>query len=349
MSHPGLGAWDAVPGYLNASTLGLPPRRTVAALRAAVDDWQGGRASAPDYDADVDASRRLFADLVGVPPGWVAVGSQVSVMVGEVAAHLPDRSKVVGVEGDFGSVLGPVEAQARRGVELVTVPLDRLPDEIARARPDAVVFSLAQSADGRLAAADDVVVAAADIGALTVCDTTQATGWLPVDAGRWDVTVCSAYKWLCAPRGAAFLTVRPEASERLSGHNAGWYAGDDVWASVYGPGLRLARDARRFDVSPVWLAWVGARTSLEAVLEVPAEVRHRHGPALADQLRTLLGESPQGRPVVSVDDPNGGLVRRLVAAGCSVASRAGRARLSFHLWNDSADVARAAQALLTPA
>ena len=45
---------------------------------------------------------------------------------------------------------------------------------------------------------------------------------------------------------------------------AGWYAGQDVWASVYGPAMRLADDARRFDVSPAWLSWVGAAPVLEA-------------------------------------------------------------------------------------
>jgi hypothetical protein len=36
----------------------------------------------------------------------------------------------------------------------------------------------------------------------------------------------------------------------LTPHYAGWYAGDDPWSSVYGGPLRLASDARRFDVSP---------------------------------------------------------------------------------------------------
>lgn len=38
---------------------------------------------------------------------------------------------------------------------------------------------------------------------------------------------------------------------------AGWYAGQDVWASVHGPEMTLAGDACWFDVSPAWLSWVG--------------------------------------------------------------------------------------------
>jgi len=32
-------------------------------------------------------------------------------------------------------------------------------------------------------------------------------------------------------------------------------AGDDPWSSIYGGPLRLASDARRFDVSPAGHAW----------------------------------------------------------------------------------------------
>ena len=314
-------AWLPAPGYLNASTLGLPPRRTADALRDALDAWQGGRACAVGYDEHVQASRALYARLVGVPAGWVAVGSQASVMTAEVAVALPDGALVLTVAGEFTSVTGPFELQQRRGVRTVGVPLDGLADAVRAQRPAVVAFSLAQSADGRLADLDAVEAAAREVGALTLCDTTQAAGWAEVEAARWDVTVCSAYKWLCAPRGSAFLTVRPEALDRLSGHNAGWYAGADVWASVYGPGLQVAADARQFDVSPAWLSWVGTRTSLEVLLGLPAAVRRSHGADLADTLRERLGLAPEGRPVLCLPDPDGGVLAALSAAGCTAVSR----------------------------
>lgn len=338
-------AWLPAPGYLNASTLGLPPRRTVAALHEAITDWQDGRASAVGYDVHVQAARGLYAQLVSVPASWVAIGSQVSVMVADVAAAVPDGGLVLTVATEFSSVTAPFESQAGRGVRVEAVGIADLANTVRARRPAVVAFSLAQSADGALVDGDAVADAAAAVGALTVCDTTQAVGWLGVDASRWDVTACSAYKWLCAPRGSAFLTVRPEAMDRLAGHNAGWYAGDDVWASVYGLDLAYAEDARRFDVSPAWLAWVGARASLEVFLDVPAQVRRRHGADLADQLRDRLGLPGEGRPVLCLADPDGHVVRRLADAGCTVASRAGRARVAFHLWNDDVDVDRVAHAL----
>lgn len=337
-------AWTPAPGYLNASTLGLPPAATAAALHRAVDAWQAGSACAVRYGAAVTASRELYAGLVGVRPADVAVGSQVSVMVGVVAASVPDGSRVLTVEGEFSSVSAPFQAHSDRGVTVRAVPLADLAAAVLRGT-DVVAFSVAQSATGELVDADAVAAAAAQVGALTVCDTTQAVGWLPVSADRWDVTVCSAYKWLCSPRGSAFMTVRPEVLARLRATASGWYAGEEVWASVYGLDIELASDARRFDVSPAWLAWVGTLTSLEVLAAVPAAVRRSYGSGLADDFLAGVDREPAGRPVVALPDPDGRLQAALSDASCVVAARAGRVRLAFHLWNDQADVDRAVRAV----
>ena len=121
---------------------------------------------------------------------------------------LPDGARVLSAEGEFTSALWPFMAQGR-GVEVRAVPLAELAEALD-AGTDAVAFSAVQSSDGRLADLDAIAAAAAEHGALTVVDATQACGWLPLDATRFDVVVCSAYKWLLSPRGSAFMTVRPE-------------------------------------------------------------------------------------------------------------------------------------------
>ena len=82
-------------GYLNTASMGLPPGIAADELRTAIDTWQRGRASAPEYDASIDEARALFAELVNVSPDSVAIGSQVSALVGMVAAGLPQGSRVV--------------------------------------------------------------------------------------------------------------------------------------------------------------------------------------------------------------------------------------------------------------
>lgn len=48
-------AWEPVPGYLNTSTLGLPPRSVVQALQQSLSEWQAGSACPVRYDGLVGA------------------------------------------------------------------------------------------------------------------------------------------------------------------------------------------------------------------------------------------------------------------------------------------------------
>lgn len=336
--------WAPAPGYLNAATLGLPPRPVVEAMQEALLTWQGGGACPVAYGELVERARRQYAELVGVPPGTVAVGSQASVLAGTVASSVPDGAQILCVAGDFTSVTAPFEVQQRRGVRVRHVPLEQLADAVT---PDThlVAFSLAQSSTGDLVDVAAVTGATAAHGALTLCDTTQAVGWMPVDAGAFDLTICSAYKWLCQPRGTAYLTVRPDVADRLTPTNAGWYAGESVWDSVYGPGIQLAADARRFDVSPAWLCWVGAAAAGEVFAALDPERVREHDLALANALRGRLGLEPCDRPVITLEDPTGERADLLERAGIRCASRAGRVRLALHVWNTEADVDLAAEAL----
>jgi selenocysteine lyase/cysteine desulfurase len=330
-------AFDPVPGYLNAATLGLPPRPTVLALQEELRRWQSGTADAAGFDALVTSGRASFARLVGVGAESVAVGSQVSALLAPVACSVPDGAEVLVPDGDFTSVMFPFMVHADRGVRVRHVPLEVLADQIGPST-HLVAFSLAQSADGRLADSGAIVEAAARHGALTVCDTTQAAGWLPIRAGAFDVTVCAGYKWLCCPRGVAFATLRRSVIEAMRPIAAGWYAGESIWDSIYGPAMHLAADARRFDVSPAWLAWAGAAPALELFAGAEAADLHAHGVGLAARVREEVGSPQTGSPVVSLADPDGALYQALLAAGCTMARRAGRVRLAFHVWNDEADV-----------
>jgi selenocysteine lyase/cysteine desulfurase len=124
---------------------------------------------------------------------------------------------------------------------------------------------------------------------------------------------------------------------------AGWYAGEDPWTSIYGPPLRLARDARRFDISPAWLAWVGTSSALDLLAELGIDAIHRHDLALANGLRARLGQPPGDSAIVTV--AAGPALGRLHAANVRASVRAGAVRLSLHLHNTDADVDAVARAL----
>ena len=330
--------------YVNTASIGLPPRRTVDALNEAIGTWGAGRAEAAGYDELVNRARQRFASLVGTTPERVAIGNQVSTFTALVATALPDGARVLAAEEDFTSVLFPFLAHADRGVQVKTVPLASLVDAIGPG-VDLVAVSAVQSADGRLVPGglEALASAAARHGCLTYVDATQAVGWLPFDADRFDFVSCAAYKWLLSPRGTAFGVVRPERLGMLRPLYAGWYAGDDPWTSIYGPPLRLAKDARRLDISPAWLAWAGTVPALELLAEVGIAAIHRHDLALANALRGRLGLAAGDSAIVTVA-ADGGL-ERLRTAGIKASVRAGAVRLSFHLHNTEADVDAVARAL----
>ena len=331
--------------YLAACTLGLPSRATVAAVRADLESAASGRPDVVAASLAVEEARASYARLVSSPVSDVAIGSQTSVQVALLAASVPDGAEVLCAEGDFSSLVAPF-AHAGRGVRLRTAPLREL---AAAVSPDTwlVAFSLVQSATGEVADAAGIAAAAARAGARTLCDLTQAAGWLPVDATMFDATVCHAYKWLCCPRGVSFLTITPAFASEIRPVQAGWYAGDDPWSSCYGTGGTLAADARRFDVSPAWQAFVGAAPALALFADTDITATYAHVTGLAARFRAGLGLEHPERPsaIVTWPDATGEALAQLTAHGITASGRAGRARVAFHVFNDELDVDRALHAL----
>lgn len=329
--------------YLNTASAGLPSGATMSAVHEVLDRWRSGSLQAPDTDATIAACRDAFAALVGVDGSDVAIGSQASALIAPIAAAVPDGGEVLCAAGDFTSVVFPFLAQARRGVRVREVPLADLASEVGPGT-DLVAVSAVQSADGAVADLEALADVAAAGRTRVLIDATQATGWLPLDASRFTYTVTGGYKWLLAPRGTAFLTVGPDEADRLPHDQAGWYAGAQRWDSLYGGPLRLAAGARGLDVSPAWFSWVGQLPALELLTSVGVEAVHAHDVALANEFRAAVGLGESGSAIVSV--PVGeGAAAALEAHGIAAAMRAGRLRLSFHLYNDKSDVAAAVAAV----
>ncbi|GAA5100100.1 aminotransferase class V-fold PLP-dependent enzyme [Microbacterium yannicii] len=331
--------------YLAACTVGLPSRATRRAVIADLDAAGAGRPDLAAYCAAVERSRGLFASLVAVGADRVAIGSQTSVAAGMVASALPHGAEVLVPDGEFSSMVLPF-VHSGRDLVVRTAPLH---DLAAHVRPSTalVAFSVVQSATGEVADAAAIVAAAAAHDALTLCDATQAVGWLPVEASAFDAVVCHAYKWLCAPRGVSFLTVSDRLAARMTPVNAGWYAGEDPWASCYGGEVDLAPDARRFDVSPAWQAFVGAAPALALFAALDPGELHAHATGLAAAFRAGLGiaEPERASAIVAWDDPEGCDLGRLMSAGITASGRSGRARVAFHVFNDEDDVDLALAAL----
>ena len=329
-------------GYLDTATYGLPPRRTVVACEAALAGWQNWE-DWHRWEEDGEACRELFARIVRARPGEVAILPAVSVAAGLVGASIePQRgTNIVVYEQEFHSNLFPWLALEQRGVEVRLAPLDGMADAVDEGTVLAAV-SLVQSRTGAVADLD----ALRATGVCLFVDATQAVGAIPIDLDGIDYLAAGAYKWLLCPRGLSFFRVRPERLEELEPRLAGWKARSDPYAHFYGPPLDLADDARRLDVSLAWFSAAGARPSLELIAELGAQRIADHDLALARLFCTDAGLPEPKSPIVRVEvaDAEEALAR-LRRASVQAAGRAGALRLSFHLYNDTEDVARALEAL----
>ncbi|MEO6533262.1 MAG: aminotransferase class V-fold PLP-dependent enzyme [Pseudolysinimonas sp.] len=329
-------------GYLAVASIGIPPRSAVEALTLDLAEWSAANRDPQGYDPVIARTRELYAGLVGVSPSRVATGSQTSVLTSIVAAAVPEAAEVLVADGDFSSIVFPY--LQRKGIRVRSVPLEALADSITD-ETWLVVFSMVQSRSGVIADIPALLEAAARTNTFTFCDFTQAAGVLPVDASLFDVTVCHSYKWLCAPRGVAFMTLSERFDPLLTPLQAGWYAGEDVWTSTYGPTMHLAHDARRFDVSPAWQAWIGAEQSIGLFAGLDIAEVWQHCSGLGDRLCDQLAIPQQHQAIVTWADADGDDLRTLIDAGIRISGRAGRLRASFHLWNDPTDVTAVITAL----
>jgi len=207
--------WSPAGVYLNTASYGLPPRDGFEALQQALADWRTGRTSWEQWGESAERARRAFGAMVGAPSEQVAIGANVSVFMGLTAASLPDGARVVIPEIEFASSLFPFLVQEARGVQVTVVAPAQLAETIDE-RTDAVVFSAVQMSTGEVADLDAILAAAREHGTMTVLDATQACGWLPLCASRFDAVVCSAYKWLMSPREQRLRTSTRTASTRSS-------------------------------------------------------------------------------------------------------------------------------------
>ncbi|MFB6441656.1 aminotransferase class V-fold PLP-dependent enzyme [Streptomyces sp. NPDC056411] len=330
--------------YLNSASSGLLPRRSAAALRAAVEESTSYGTMGRDYFAAAHASRAAFARLVDVPAERVALGSSVAVLCALIAASLPPGSEVLAPEGDFSSLVNPLGTHP--GLTLRTVPLEALADAV-RPGTALVAFSAVQSLDGRIADLAAVREAARTHGARTLLDATQAAGWLPLRAAEFDYLVSGAFKWLLCPRGTTFLAFGGDPDGATDGPDwppalhAGWVAGEDLGDSNYGL-IKPATTARRYDEPHAHFSYVAAEHSLALIEELGVPAIHAHNTALAAYYRRGLAErglTPRPAPGSAIVSTPGltGAEARLAEAGVRISVRGGLLRAAFHLYNSTDD------------
>jgi selenocysteine lyase/cysteine desulfurase len=346
--------------WLDTATISPGARPVLDAVARALAEWEEGTHSWRRWEDEGEVARGLFARLVGAPAGSIALMPSLAAAAATVAACVPPGRIVVGAE-EFRSNLFPWQALRARGHDVVEVPAEHgvvtTAALVAAIAPGTSLVALTEVASSTGFRADVTAVTrrCREVGARTFLNLTQSLGVLRFDAGAvgTDYAAAHGYKWMLAPRGAAWLYVAPRHIATMTPLAPSWKSVPEPHAGYYGGTAHLPAEARRLDLSLDWLSWVGARAALELLLSLDAAEVEARCLELAGHLRAGvrgrgIGLVPEELPSqvvgVRVDDPEA-VRRRLRGSGVVATVRSGLLRLGFHAFNDPADVEAALRAL----
>ncbi|MGZ4291051.1 MAG: aminotransferase class V-fold PLP-dependent enzyme [Gaiellaceae bacterium] len=214
--------------FLNHGSFGACPRPVFEAYQ----EWQRELERQPveflalerRFPALLEEARAAIAAYVGAAPGNLVFTPNASSALNAVARSLalqPGDDVLLG-DAEYGGMQLLWEFVRRRtGVTLERRPFADL-DPGPRTR---VVFcSHIEWSTGRVNDLAPLVARTREAGALLVVDGAHGPGQVELDLETLgaDVYAGNCHKWLCAPKGSAFLYARPEAQELIDPMVVSW-------------------------------------------------------------------------------------------------------------------------------
>ncbi len=214
--------------YLNHGSFGACPREVLAAQSRYRERMERElvRFFVEDYDALIDASRRALAEFVRCAPEDLVFVPNATNGVTTALANLPLQpgDEVLVNDHEYPGCLNNVRRiAARAGATVVAVPLPfpiSGPEKIEElilarvtARTKVALISHIAAPTGLIMLVERIVPELERRGVAVILDGAHALGQIPgLDVPRLGASfyTANAHKWLCAPKGAAMLWVRPD-------------------------------------------------------------------------------------------------------------------------------------------
>jgi isopenicillin-N epimerase len=230
---------DPEVAFLNHGSFGACPRPVFERYQA----WQRELEREPiDFldrrlTALLDDARGTLAAYVGCSADDLAFVQNATTGVNLAARSLPlgPNEEVLATDLEYGACDLAWEWACRRaGARYVRAPIPlplREPSEVAEAlfahateRTRAVYVSHVTSTTGLLLPLEEIIARARALNLVTIVDGAHAPAQVPVDLAALgaDCYAGNAHKWLCAPKGAGFLHVRPEHQDRVDAAIISW-------------------------------------------------------------------------------------------------------------------------------
>ncbi len=228
-------ALDPEVAYLNHGSFGACPREVLEAQgrRRAQMEREAVRYFIEDYDALIDAARAAVAGFVNASPEDVVFVPNATTGVATALAHLESTLKpgdeILVNDHEYPGCLTNVRrTAARTGASVISVALPfpiKGPEQVEEqvlsrvtARTRVALISHITSPTALVLPVDRIVPELERRGIPVILDGAHAIGQAPgLDVTRLGASyyTSNCHKWLCAPKGVAFLWVRPDRQQGL--------------------------------------------------------------------------------------------------------------------------------------
>jgi isopenicillin-N epimerase len=217
--------------YLNHGSFGACPRPVFDVYQ----EWQRELEREPvlffdrRLEDELARVRAALGEYVGAPADDLALVLNATVGMNAVLRSLPlgPGDEILTTEHEYGAIDLLLDYICERtGARVVRQPgVDA--DEIwagATERTRVLVVSHVSSPTAVLFPVEELCRRAREEGVLSAVDGAHAPGQVPLDLEQLgaDFYAGNCHKWLCSPKGAGFLYVRPEHQARLEPVVAGW-------------------------------------------------------------------------------------------------------------------------------
>ena len=359
-----------VPGpgpYCLTHSVGCLPKLSVDAMHASyLEPWQRLGGDAWDsWLAVIEAFKEHLAALLGGNARDYCPQSNLSSGLAKLLPALPrtgQRTVLLAAEDSFPSLAFVLERAGKMGFNLRFISRRQDPgnaliwEEALTADVAAVLVTHAHSNSGVVAPVARIAASCRERGIICIVDIAQSAGILPLSVADWaaDIVLGSCVKWLCGGPGAGFMWINPALVQQLAPLDVGWFSHADPFEfDVHS--FKFAADARRFwGGTPSIAPYAVAAQSMQVLADIGIAAMRAHN-------RELLRIFRDGLPAnwrVRIDlDRSGGTVclpvgealpnvmRVLQDGHVRLDCRGAVLRLSFHIYNTTAEAAFIAQRL----
>ncbi|MGL6194423.1 MAG: aminotransferase class V-fold PLP-dependent enzyme [Thermoguttaceae bacterium] len=218
--------------FLNHGSFGATPRAVLEYQRTIRDKMESEpvRFFISEYPELLLDVRNLFAEFIGVQPQTIVFVRNVTYAVNSVLRSYPFQSgdELLITNLEYNACTNVAKYVAKKeNVKLVTAQIpfpfeteDQVIDAVLAAvtpRTRLVMIDHITSATGFRIPIEPIIEELNRRGIDSLIDGSHSVGMVPLELDKLGATffTSNAHKWLCAPKGAAFLYTREDAQDKI--------------------------------------------------------------------------------------------------------------------------------------